>query len=126
MADAKLAPQPASMDGRPRKSLHFQWRHRGAHLYDLAGGLLGDHVPSLLLTTTGRKSGEKFIFPLFYGEDGKSYIIVASKGGDRSTPTGIETSSPIRMSMSASERRRSRPKPGQQPGQSASGSGKRR
>jgi deazaflavin-dependent oxidoreductase (nitroreductase family) len=39
------------------------------------------HVPSLLLTTTGRKSGEKYIFPLFYGEDGKSYIVVASKGG---------------------------------------------
>ncbi|MBN9508423.1 MAG: nitroreductase family deazaflavin-dependent oxidoreductase [Alphaproteobacteria bacterium] len=38
-------------------------------------------VPSLLLTTVGRKSGEKFIFPLFYGEDGNSIIIVASKGG---------------------------------------------
>jgi deazaflavin-dependent oxidoreductase (nitroreductase family) len=38
-------------------------------------------VPSLLLTTTGRKSGEKFIFPLFYGKDGNSYIVVASKGG---------------------------------------------
>jgi deazaflavin-dependent oxidoreductase (nitroreductase family) len=37
-------------------------------------------VPSLLLTTTGRKSGEKFIFPLFYGNVGDSYIIVASKG----------------------------------------------
>ena len=39
------------------------------------------HVPSLLLTTTGRKSGEKYIFPLFYGEEGNSYIVVASKGG---------------------------------------------
>jgi deazaflavin-dependent oxidoreductase (nitroreductase family) len=38
-------------------------------------------VPSLLLTTTGRKSGAKYIFPLFYGDDGDSYIIVASKGG---------------------------------------------
>jgi deazaflavin-dependent oxidoreductase (nitroreductase family) len=38
-------------------------------------------VPSLLLTTTGRKSGEKFIFPLFYGKAGDSYIVVASKGG---------------------------------------------
>ena len=38
-------------------------------------------VPSLLLTTTGRKSGEKYIFPLFYGEEGNGYIIVASKGG---------------------------------------------
>ena len=38
-------------------------------------------VPSLLLTTTGRKSGEKFIFPLFYGEAGGSYLVIASKGG---------------------------------------------
>jgi deazaflavin-dependent oxidoreductase (nitroreductase family) len=38
-------------------------------------------VPSLLLVTKGRKSGEKYLFPLFYGETGKSYYIVASKGG---------------------------------------------
>src|SRR5260370_27314574 len=39
-------------------------------------------VPSLLLTTTGRKSGERFIFPLFYGETGTgSYFVIASKGG---------------------------------------------
>jgi deazaflavin-dependent oxidoreductase (nitroreductase family) len=38
-------------------------------------------VPALLLTTTGRKTGERFIFPLFYGKTGDSYIVVASKGG---------------------------------------------
>jgi deazaflavin-dependent oxidoreductase (nitroreductase family) len=38
-------------------------------------------VPSLLLTTIGRKSGERFIFPLFYGQVGDGYLIVASKGG---------------------------------------------
>jgi proline iminopeptidase len=31
--------------------------------------------------TKGRKSGEKYLFPLFYGEAGKGYFIVASKGG---------------------------------------------
>ncbi len=36
-------------------------------------------APALLLTTTGRKSVEKFIFPLFYGENGDSYLIIASK-----------------------------------------------
>jgi proline iminopeptidase len=35
----------------------------------------------LLLTTTGRKSGERYLFPLFYGQSGKSYFVVASKGG---------------------------------------------
>ena len=38
-------------------------------------------VPALLLVTKGRKSGKKFIFPLFYGEDGDAFIVVASKGG---------------------------------------------
>ena len=38
-------------------------------------------VPSLLLTTIGRKSGEPLGFPLFYGELRNGYVIVASKGG---------------------------------------------
>ena len=38
-------------------------------------------VPSLLLTTTGRKSGQKYLFPLFYGRAGESYFVIASKGG---------------------------------------------
>jgi deazaflavin-dependent oxidoreductase (nitroreductase family) len=50
-------------------------------------GLPGLTVPSLLLTTTGRKSGERFIFPLFYGADGDSYIVVASKGGAPAHPS---------------------------------------
>ena len=31
-------------------------------------------VPSLLLVTKGRKSGEKYLFPLFYGETGKQLL----------------------------------------------------
>ena len=38
-------------------------------------------VPTLLLTTTGRRSGEKFLFPLIYGRNGDSYVVIASKGG---------------------------------------------
>ena len=41
----------------------------------------GLSVPSLLLVTKGRKTGKKHLFPLFYGEAGKSYFLVASKGG---------------------------------------------
>jgi deazaflavin-dependent oxidoreductase (nitroreductase family) len=81
MADAKLAPNLP------------QWMIDHADRYIASGGKDGHMytvtppgrsemtVPSLLLTTTGRKSGEKFIFPLFYGEDGNSIIVVASKGG---------------------------------------------
>src|SRR5271156_3862142 len=35
----------------------------------------------LLLTTTGRKTGEKRTTPLIYAQDGDRYVIVASKGG---------------------------------------------
>ncbi len=38
-------------------------------------------VPSLLLVTKGRKSGQKFLFPLFYGKTSGSYFVIASKGG---------------------------------------------
>ena len=44
-------------------------------------GYMWGGVPPLLLTTTGRKSGEAHLIPLIYGEDNGTYIIVGSKGG---------------------------------------------
>lgn len=38
-------------------------------------------VPTLILTTTGRRSGEQRSNPLIYGRDGDRYVVVASKGG---------------------------------------------
>lgn len=38
-------------------------------------------VFTLLLTTTRRTSGTEYTTPLIYGEDGRDYIVVASKGG---------------------------------------------
>ncbi len=38
-------------------------------------------VPTLLLTTTGRKSGEPLQLPLIYGTEGENFLVVASKGG---------------------------------------------
>ena len=35
----------------------------------------------LILTTTGRHSGEPRVTPLIYGEHGEDYVVVASKGG---------------------------------------------
>ncbi len=68
--EAKLAPKMP------------QWMVDHANKYLSSAPNYGDlEVPSLLLTTTGRKSGEKYIFPLFYGKIGNGYIIVASKGG---------------------------------------------
>jgi deazaflavin-dependent oxidoreductase (nitroreductase family) len=38
-------------------------------------------LPTLLLTTTGRKSNEPRSLPLIYGEFGNGYVVIASKGG---------------------------------------------
>jgi deazaflavin-dependent oxidoreductase (nitroreductase family) len=38
-------------------------------------------APTLLLTTTGRRSGEPRTAPLIFGRDGDDYLIVASVGG---------------------------------------------
>ena len=38
-------------------------------------------LPTLLLTTVGRKSGEPRALPLIYGEADGAYVIIASKGG---------------------------------------------
>lgn len=43
-------------------------------------------VPTLLLTTKGRKSGQDRIMPLIYGKTEDGYVIVASKGGAPSHP----------------------------------------
>ena len=52
------------------------------HMYTLTvPGRPAGTVPSLLLVTKGRKSGDKYLFPLFYGETGSSYFVIASKGG---------------------------------------------
>ena len=88
MTDAKLAPNLPD------------WMVEHANRYISSGGTDGHiykmtppgrpemTVPSLLLTTTGRKSGERFVFPVFYGKDGDSYIVVASKGGAPQHPGG--------------------------------------
>ncbi len=44
-------------------------------------GYVWNGVPILLLTTTGRKSGELRTTPLIHGRDGEDYLVVASMGG---------------------------------------------
>ena len=44
-------------------------------------GHIWEGVTTLLLTTTGRRSGEQRTTPLIYGRDGDRYLVVASRGG---------------------------------------------
>jgi deazaflavin-dependent oxidoreductase (nitroreductase family) len=59
--------------------------------YRETGGEVG-HVwrrgaTTLLLTTTGRKTGQRRTTPLIYAQDGDRYVIVASKGGAPQHPS---------------------------------------
>jgi deazaflavin-dependent oxidoreductase (nitroreductase family) len=73
-----------------RATLEFVTRHRDRYL--ASGGReghvldyrhLGGHrfTTTMLLETIGRKSGERRITPLIYGDAGGEVVIVASKGG---------------------------------------------
>ena len=64
------------------------WRfHRAA--YRATGGRLGGKflgVPVLLLTTTGRRSGEPRTQPLYYVDRGERLAVIASNAGENSSP----------------------------------------
>jgi proline iminopeptidase len=81
MAEAKLAPN------MPKWMVDHVDRYLSSggtdgHMYTIKlPNVPEKSVPSLLLTTTGRKSGERYLFPLFYGRAGNGYFVIASKGG---------------------------------------------
>ncbi|MDR3533703.1 MAG: nitroreductase family deazaflavin-dependent oxidoreductase [Rhodopila sp.] len=81
MTETKLAPNlPQWM--KDHVARYLSSGGTDGHVYTIAPpGKPEIAVPSLLLTTTGRKSGEKYLFPLFYGNAGGSYFVIASKGG---------------------------------------------
>jgi deazaflavin-dependent oxidoreductase (nitroreductase family) len=61
-------------------------------LYERSGGRVGHKMlgrPTLLLTTTGRRSGARRTNALVYASDGSDYVVVASKGGDDRPPAWL-------------------------------------
>ena len=46
-------------------------------------------VPTLLLTTTGRRSGQSRVNALVYARDGGDYLLVASNGGSDRPPAWL-------------------------------------
>jgi deazaflavin-dependent oxidoreductase (nitroreductase family) len=51
------------------------------YLWDASLGGGKGMIPTLLLTTTGRKSGRELTLPLIFGKSGSDFVVVASKGG---------------------------------------------
>lgn len=62
--------------------------------YRATGGQEGHEwqpgVYTLLLTTTGRRSGAPRTTPLIYGSDGDAHVVVASKGGAPGDPAWMK------------------------------------
>jgi F420H(2)-dependent quinone reductase len=61
-------------------------------MYRMTGGLLGQSSsvgPMLLLTTTGRRSGQARTVPLLYMEDGGRFVVVGSNGGRPQPPAWL-------------------------------------
>jgi deazaflavin-dependent oxidoreductase (nitroreductase family) len=56
------------------------------YLWDATMGGGKGMVPTLLLTTVGRKSGRSLQLPLIFGRSGPDYVVVASKGGAPAHP----------------------------------------
>jgi len=58
-------------------------------VYRLSRGRIGGRVgkgPVLLLTTTGRKSGEPRTAPVLYLADGERYVVINTNAGNAKTP----------------------------------------
>ena len=66
------------------------WVRDHLHRYVATDGTDGHEwrpgVPTLLLTTRGRRSGKLRRTPLIYGRDGDRYVVVASYGGSPQHP----------------------------------------
>lgn len=62
-------------------------------VYKRSGGLIGHRIlfgiPTLLLHTVGRKSGEPRTSALTYGTDGDDYLVTASNGGSSRPPAWL-------------------------------------
>jgi F420H(2)-dependent quinone reductase len=61
-------------------------------IYKATDGRLGHHmigVPTLLMDTTGRRSGVTRTNALVYARDGEDYLLVASNGGSDSPPAWL-------------------------------------
>jgi deazaflavin-dependent oxidoreductase (nitroreductase family) len=60
------------------------------HLHRLTRGrlsVIGRHgLPSLLLTTTGRRTGQPRVQPLLFARDGDAYVVVGSNWGQQHQP----------------------------------------
>ena len=74
------------------------------YLWDASLGGGKGMVPTLLLTTVGRKSGRILTLPLIFGRSGPDYVVVASKGGAPAHPAwylNLQASPKVQLQVKA-------------------------
>jgi deazaflavin-dependent oxidoreductase (nitroreductase family) len=74
------------------------------YLWDASLGGGTGMVPTLLLTTVGRKSGKSMTMPLIFGRSGPDYVVVASKGGAPAHPAwylNLDANPQVRVQVKA-------------------------
>jgi len=81
-------------------------------VYRASGGRLGARflrgAPVMLLTTIGRRSGQRRTSPLIYLEDGDRVVVVASKGGSARHPHwygNLQANPDVEVQIGAGKRR---------------------
>lgn len=89
MRYSDAAPQTNYLKYVPKERTMKRIGKLHVRLYRMTGGLIGkraDGLDILLLTTIGRKSGEKRVVPLPYFRDGERFVLIASFGGNDKNP----------------------------------------
>lgn len=90
MADASPKPYSPSQIKFTRRLVLPVMSKLNTAVYRVSKGRIGGRFPGgapvLLLTTTGRRSGQPRTAPLLYLEDGDRYVVVASQGGLPTNP----------------------------------------
>ena len=79
---------PAGMPGWIQKHVkqYLESGGKEGHMWDSKSVGGPGPLPTLLLTTVGRKSGAKQLVPLIYGKTDDGVVVIASKGGAPEDP----------------------------------------
>ncbi len=78
---------PADMNQRIAAHIKLYLEHpEQAQMWDARPIGLPGFVTTLLLTTTGRKTGKPRYAPVIYAADGDGYLVLGSKGGNHDHP----------------------------------------
>lgn len=89
---------------RDHVSRYLATNGEDGYLWDASIGGGKGMVPTLLLTTTGRKSGRELTLPLIFGRSGPDYVVVASKGGAPNHPAwylNLQANPAVRVQVKA-------------------------